>query len=129
MCALQLITAVAPHVKRMNRRLWTSSVLLYIRMHHHLAGARQTLRRGLLWGAYLRSSKASVGSVTGDVGLAAEAHHAHIGDLVGVVNVHHGSFHDGCAQVQAVAGVVVQLTVQGLHLAVLVECDLKASQA
>jgi len=83
----------------------------------------------LLWGAYLRSPKASVGSVAGNVGLAAEAHHAHVGDLVGVVNVHHGSFHDGCAQVQAVASVVVQLAVQGLHLAVLVEGDLKASQA
>ena len=90
-----------------------------------LSGAGQILQKSLLWGAYLRTTKASVGSVTGDIGLAAKAHHAHVGDLVGVVNVHHGSFHDGCAQVQAVAGIVVQLTVQGLHLAVLVECDLK----
>ena len=80
-------------------------------------------------GAYLRSTEASVGSVTCDVGLAAEAHHAHVGDLVGIVNVHHSSFHDGCAQVQTVAGVVVQLAIQGLHLAVLVKCNLKASQA
>lgn len=94
----------------------------------HPSGASQIVRKCLLCGAYLRSTKASVGSVTGDVGLAAEAHHAHVGDLVGVVNMHHSSFHDGCAQVQAVAGVVIQLTVQGLHLAILVECNLKASQ-
>jgi len=94
----------------------------------HPSGGSQIVRKCLLCGAYLRSTKASVGSVTGDVGLAAEAHHAHVGDLVGVVNMHHSSFHDGCAQVQAVAGVVIQLTVQGLHLAILVECNLKASQ-
>ena len=76
-------------------------------------------------GAHLGSAKASVGGVAGDVGLAAVAHHAHIGNLVGCVSVQQGAIHDGCAQVQGVARVVVQLAVQGLYLAVLVESHLR----
>lgn len=84
------------------------------------AGAQQGAR-----GAHLGSAKASVGGVAGNVCFAAIAHHAHIGNLVGCVSVQQGAVHDGCAQVQGVACVVVQLAVQGLYLAVLVESHLR----
>lgn len=71
--------------------------------------------------AYLGTTKASVGSVAGDVGPAAEALHAHIGDLVGCISMQQRPVHDGCTQVQAVAPVVVQLAFQSKHLALLGE--------
>ena len=75
--------------------------------------------------AYLRSAKAPEGSVAGNVGFAAIAHNPHMGNLVGCIDVQQCSVHDGSTQVQAVAGIIVQLAVQSLNLARLVEAHLQ----
>ena len=77
--------------------------------------------------ACLWPTKASEGSVAGNVGLAAVAHNPHIGDLVRCVNVQQRAVHDGGAKVQPIATVVVQLAVQRLYLAIFVESNLQAA--
>ena len=78
---------------------------------------------------HLRAPKPPEGSVAGNIGLAAVAHDPHIGDLVGCINMEQGSVHDGSTQVQPVAGIVVQLAVQSLNLARLVEAHLQNARA
>ena len=78
---------------------------------------------------HLRTPKPSEGGVAGNVGLAAVAHDPHIGDLVGCINVEQGSVHDGSTQVQSIAGIVVQLAVQSLNLARLIEAHLQKARA
>lgn len=73
----------------------------------------------------LGPAKASEGGVAGNVGLAAVADNPHMGDLVSCIHVQQGSVHDGCTQVQPVATIVVQLTIQGLNLARLGEAHLQ----
>ena len=79
-------------------------------------------------GAHLRTTKASEGSVAGNVGLAAISNHPHIGDLVCSIHVQQGTVHDGCAQVQTIPSVVVQLALQCLHLSRLVKSNLRTKQ-
>ena len=74
---------------------------------------------------YLRPAKPSEGSVAGNVGFAAVAHNPHVGNLVGCINMKQGPVHDGATQIQSIASIVVQLAVQGLYLARLVETHLQ----
>eukprot|EP00951_Prasinocladus_malaysianus_P043594 scaffold546993_cov25-Prasinocladus_malaysianus.AAC.1 len=94
-------------------------------VHVALITATATRRVGLYCvPSHLRAAKAAVGCVGGLVGPAKMAGGPDIGDLVAVVDVKQSAVHDGGAQVQCVARVVVQIYVQGVQLALLGEADL-----
>mmetsp|Transcript_3838 Transcript_3838/g.10875 ORF Transcript_3838/g.10875 Transcript_3838/m.10875 type:complete len:335 (-) Transcript_3838:1309-2313(-) len=76
----------------------------------------------------LRAAEATEGGVAGLVGLAQVAHHARIGDFVAVIDVQEGAVHDGAAQVQCVASIVVQVGVQRHQLALVREANLVGCQ-
>ena len=95
-----------PHIKRSLSE--GACLALYIPQPDHDGGAC-IQKIVVVMSAYLGTAKASVGSVAGNVGAAAEALHTHIGDFVGCINVQQCPIHDGCTQVQAVGLAVTQL--------------------
>ena len=78
--------------------------------------------------AHLGPAKAAESGVAGRVGAADVALDSHVRNLIAVLAVEQRPIHDAGAEVQGVAGIVVQVQVQRHQLALVCEAHLRADK-